>query len=123
MTQNKPPEKTTGSRMKELHAHYRERGFYKYVGRNVLLIILVYIALVFLFFLTGKYLVDFNSFFQGLIDSFSDRFVIILFFVSESFTGLVPVDLFVVWTQKFEHHLPYLVMLGISASGSRDGQR
>ncbi len=99
--------------IKEIHEHYRERGFYRYVGRNVLLIILVYAAVVLLFFLISRYLVDFNAIFQAIINSLTDRFVMILFFVSESFLGLIPVDLFVIWTQKFEHPVPYLALLGI----------
>jgi membrane protein YqaA with SNARE-associated domain len=91
----------------------RERGFFRYVGRNVLLIVLVYAVLVFLIYLVGRYLVDFNAFFTSVIDRLSDRFVLILFFVSESVTGMIPVDLFVIWTQKFEHPLPFLTLLGI----------
>ena len=113
MAKNKQADKSGGSRLKDLHDNYRERGFYKYVGRNVLLIIVVYVAVVFLFYLISKYLVDFNAVFQAVINSLSDRFVIILFFASESFTGLIPVDLFVIWTQKFEHPIPYLALLGI----------
>ncbi len=95
------------------HNQLKARGFYRYVGRNVLWIILGYALLIFLIFLTGKYLIDFNSFFQSFINRLSDRFVILLFFVSESFTGMIPVDLFVVWTQKFQHPLPYLALLGV----------
>jgi len=113
MTDHNPPEINSGSRLKDLHKNYKERGFYKYVGRNVLLIILVYVFVVFLFYLISKYLVDFNAIFQAVINSLSDRFVLILFFCSESFTGLVPVDLFVIWTQKFEQPIYYLALLGI----------
>ena len=113
MSNNNQDDKQGGSRLKDLHENYKERGFYKYVGRNVLLIIGVYAIVVFLFYLISKYLVDFNSIFQAVINSLSDRFVIILFFVSESFTGMIPVDLFVIWTQKFDHPVPYLALLGI----------
>lgn len=102
-----------GSRIKELFIHYKERGLFRYVGRNVLMIILFYMIFVFLVFLIGKYLVDFNRLLQGMIDTLSDRFVIILFFASESFTGMVPVDLFVIWTQKFDRPVPYLALLGV----------
>lgn len=91
----------------------RAKGFFRYVGRNVLLIILAYAFIVLLVFLIGKYLVDFNSLFHSFTGKLSDRFVILLFFVSESFAGMIPVDLFVIWTQKFERPLPYLVLLGI----------
>jgi len=95
------------------YTQLNEKGFFRYVGRNILLIFGVYVLIIIVAFLIGKYLVDFNHLFQSLINRHSDRFVILLFFVSESFTGMVPVDLFVIWTQKFERPLPYLALLGI----------
>ena len=91
----------------------RERGFFKYIGRNLLLILSVYAMVIFIVFLVGKYLVDFNSLFGGIIERLSNSFVILLFFASESFTGMIPVDLFVVWTQKFASPLPWLALLGV----------
>ena len=87
MVAEKQIDKGGSSRLRDLHEHYRERGFYKYVGRNVLLIILVYAVVVLLFFMVSKYLVDFNAIFQAIIDSLTDRFVLILFFISESTSG------------------------------------
>ena len=91
----------------------KEKGFFRYVGRNILYIILGYVVIVFLVFLIGKFLVDFEKMFQGMVGSLSDTFVILLFFASESFLGMIPVDLFVIWTQKFAQPLPYLALLGI----------
>jgi hypothetical protein len=91
----------------------RAKGFFKYVGKNILLILLVYAFIIFLVFMIGKYLVDFNGFFNTFIERLSDHFVILLFFASESFMGMIPVDLFVIWAQKFEHPMPYLALLGI----------
>ena len=115
MTSNRSDNRVNrpGSRVKEWFIHYKERGLFRYVGRNVLMIIVLYVIFIFLVFLIGKYLVDFNCLFQGIFDTLSDRFVIILFFVSESFAGLIPVDLFVIWTQKFDRPVPYLALLGI----------
>jgi len=91
----------------------KERGFFRYIGRNLLLILGAYALVVLIVFLIGKYLVDFESLFGGVLERLSDRFVILLFFVSESFTGMIPVDLFVVWAQKFDSPLPWLALLGI----------
>jgi membrane protein YqaA with SNARE-associated domain len=91
----------------------KQRGFFKYVGKNVLLILAVYAVVVFLLYLIGKYLVDYYRLFQGMLEKLSDGLVITLFFISESFTGMIPVDLFVVWTQKFQHPLPFLALLGL----------
>lgn len=91
----------------------REKGFFKYIGKNLLLILSVYALVVLLVFLAGKYLVDFEALFGGIIEGLSTRFVLLLFFLSESFTGMIPVDLFVVWTQKFPSPLPWLALLGL----------
>jgi membrane protein YqaA with SNARE-associated domain len=91
----------------------KNKGFFRYVGKSVLIIISVYGVIVLLAVLTGKYLVDFNQLFEGMLNSFSDRMVVSLFFLSESFLGMIPVDLFVIWAQKFDHPLPWLVLLGI----------
>jgi membrane protein YqaA with SNARE-associated domain len=89
------------------------------VGRSLLWIVGLYALFILIVFLIGKYLVDFNSFFKSILDSLSDNFVLILFIASESFLGMIPVDLFVVWTQKFESPLTYLALLGIlSYAGS-----
>lgn len=91
----------------------RKRGFFRYVGRSVLLILLVYLILILIVFLLGRYLIDFNGFFGGIIDQLSNKFVVLLFFLSESLTGMIPVDLFVIWTQKFESPLLWLALLGV----------
>jgi membrane protein YqaA with SNARE-associated domain len=101
------------SRIGEWYGQMKDRGFVRYVGKSVFWIVLVYMLLVLAVYLTGRYLVDFNGIFRGVINHLSDKFVILLFFASESFTGLVPVDLFVVWTQKFGQPLPYLALLGV----------
>lgn len=100
-------------RMNRKYNRYRKKGLFRYVGRNVLLIVLVYVLLVVMIMLTGHYLIDYNRMLQSLVASIPDPSVLLLFFVSESFTGMVPVDLFVIWTQKFSNPLPYLALLGV----------
>ena len=101
------------SRMKDTLYRLKQRGFFKYVGRSVLLIMSVYLLVVLTVFLIGKYLVDLNAVFEGIMKRLSDPYVILLFFLSESFTGMIPVDLFVIWTQKFETPLLWLALLGV----------
>ena len=55
----------------------REKGFFKYIGRSILMILLVYLLVVLIVFLTGKYLIDFNAFFSGIIERLSDRFWVV----------------------------------------------
>jgi uncharacterized membrane protein YdjX (TVP38/TMEM64 family) len=105
--------KAFASRGRATLKQLREKGFFKYIGKNLLLLLSIYAVVIVLVFLVGRYLVDFNALFGGMIDRFSDNFVLLLFFISESFTGMIPVDLFVIWAQKFELPLLWLALLGI----------
>ncbi len=100
------------SRLGDLYRHYKSRGFFTYVGRSIFWIVFFYAIFIGLVYLAGRYLVDFNRIFESLLERLQDRFVIVLFFASESFLGLVPVDLFVIWTQKFPKPIPWLALLG-----------
>ena len=95
------------------HLKYKSKGLYKFIGLNILKIVLVYTFLIILLILIGKYLLDFGPIFQFSINNFSDKLVLIIFFISESFLGLVPVDLFMIWTTKFKHPISYLFLLGV----------
>jgi membrane protein YqaA with SNARE-associated domain len=101
------------SKIKQLYLHYKERGLYRYVGLNVLKIIFFYAIFVVIVYFVGKYLLDYNKIFKSVLDRLSDRTTLLVFFLSESFLGLVPVDLFVIWTLKFTQPMIYLAILGI----------
>ena len=94
------------------HESYKKKGLYKYIGLNTLKIIFFYFLFIVVIYVLGKYLLDLKSIFAFFIDNLSNGFVFILFFVSESFLGLVPVDLFVIWSAKFPTPLLYLAILG-----------
>lgn len=99
--------------MKAFFVHLKKKGFFKYVAKNLAFILLIYGVFLLIIYLIGKYLVDFESLFDGLLSQMSNQFVLLLFFISESIMGMIPVDLFVIWTQKFERPLHYLALLGI----------
>lgn len=99
--------------IKEWYNYYRERGFVRYVGINAMKIVLAYALFVLLIFLVGKYLLDYERIFSFFTSKMKDTFVLVLFFVSESFLGLVPVDLFVLWSVKHESPITFLALLGV----------
>lgn len=103
----------SGNPWKNSLTSLKKKGFFKFMGRSILLILLVYVLIVLIVFLSGKHLVDFDAFFARTIEPLTDKFVILLFFLSESITGMIPVDLFVIWTQKFESPLLWLALLGV----------
>ena len=105
---NKEKQKKLRSR----HERYKAKGLYKYIGVNAIKIVFFYSLFIVLMYLAGKYLFDLKSTIAFLVNSLPDIWVLVLFFVSESFLGLVPVDLFVFWSMKFQTPLMMLALLG-----------
>jgi membrane protein YqaA with SNARE-associated domain len=76
-------------------------------------IILIYFLIMVPIVLIGKYLIDFDSIFKLITDRLPDIPVLIVFFLSESFLGMIPPDLFVIWTAKFHNPFLFLTILGV----------
>ena len=76
-------------------------------------IILTWALIVVPVILIAKYLIDLNPFFSFLTENLSDIFILVVFFISESFLGMIPPDFFVIWTGKFQSPLIFLLILGI----------
>lgn len=99
--------------MKGHHLGNIKRGVYGYMWWTSLKIVLLYFAIVIPLVLIGKHLVDFNILFQFIFDKYSDGFILILFLVSESFLGMIPPDLFMIWSTKFNSPFIILAILGV----------
>ena len=99
--------------LKGHHLGNIKRGVYGYMWWTSLKIVLLYFAIVIPLVLIGKHLVDFNILFQFIFDKYSDGFILILFLVSESFLGMIPPDLFMIWSTKFNSPFIILAILGV----------
>lgn len=99
--------------LKNRHIRYKEKGLYGYMLMTSLKIILIYLAVMIPAILIGKYLLDVKAIFNFLADRLSDWMVLTLFLVSESFLGMIPPDLFVIWSAKFNSPFMLLTLLGI----------
>lgn len=99
--------------LKGHHLSNIKRGLYGYMWWTALKIVLLYIIIFVPVILIGKYLIDFNPIFQYIFNKFSDGFILIVFLVSESLLGMIPPDLFVIWTTKFDSPFVFLAILGV----------
>lgn len=104
--------------LKRKHRYYSRSGFYGFLTRNVFKIIFILLAVIALFFVLEKWVIDLDSLFGVLFKNMSDASVFILFSVSESFFGLIPPDFFIIWARKFDHMWGIITLLAfISYSG------
>jgi len=101
------------SSLKGTHLKNKKGGLYDYMWWSVLKIIALYILLFVPLILLAKHFIDFESIFGNVTEHFSDGSVLLIFFISESFLGMIPPDIFMIWATKFDSPFLILMILGI----------
>lgn len=101
------------TKIKKYHLTNKKKGLYDYMWVTVLKIVALYIVIVIPLILIVKHLVDFDGIFSTITENFSDAYVLIIFFISESFLGMIPPDIFMIWATKFQSPFMILTILGI----------
>ncbi len=100
--------RTLGHRIDLLHRWNIRSGLYRFLGRNLLFLLLAAGFLVLLFLVLENQVLGF----EGLMDRFLQQFrtwsVLALFLVSESFLGLIPPDFFILWAG--ETAMPWMML-------------
>lgn len=99
--------------LKEHHLTNKKKGLYDYMWLTVLKIVALYFVIVIPIILIAKHMFDFDSIFGAITRNFSDAYVLIIFFISESFLGMIPPDIFMIWATKFDSPVLILTILGI----------
>lgn len=100
-------------RLKALHFRNRKRGVYGYMWWTGLKILLLYAVIMIPLIIIGKHFINVTALFNFFTDNLSDPFIFIVFLLSESFLGLIPPDIFVIWSAKFNSPFLLLTILGI----------
>jgi membrane protein YqaA with SNARE-associated domain len=100
-------------KLKAHHHSNKKRGLYGYMWWTSLKLAVLYILIIVPVILIFKYLIDLNPVFQYIFDNLPDGLILFVFLVSESFLGMIPPDLFVIWTTKFNSPFLLLTILGI----------
>lgn len=93
--------------------YFKRKGYYTFIGTNVLRIVFFYGLVIVAFILLGRFLLDFDQMYQGAIDKFTNIEVLSIFFVSEAILGPLPPDIFMLWAGKFNAPVLMLTLLGI----------
>lgn len=99
--------------LKDYHLTNKKKGLYDYMWVTVLKIVALYIIIVIPLILLAKHLFDFDKIFSTITENFSDGYVLLIFFISESFLGMIPPDIFMIWATKFDSPFLILTILGI----------
>ena len=104
---NKSKSKTEKSRLQLLHQYYVYTGFYAFVWQAVKKALPVIIVLVAAVFVLNTFF-NINEALVQLTETLPAYGVLTFFFVSETFLGLIPPEMFIAWSGKM--HSPWLYL-------------
>lgn len=97
------------NRFTYLYYQYLKRtGLFRLLLRNILNLFLIVLLIVIIVYFIEHYIVSTKEVFIHIVDNVKPFYVYLIFTISESFLGLIPPDLFIVWSE------PQAIELGIS---------
>ncbi|MEI6866225.1 short-chain dehydrogenase [Flavicella sp.] len=98
-----------------LYYQYLSRtGLFQFLGKNLFKLSVIVGFLVLLVFLLEKFVITIKDLFEVIVDTVDAWVVFLIFTLSESFLGLLPPDIFIVWTKELGRDIgvnPWLLTL------------
>ena len=102
------------NRYSKLYYHYLKRtGLFQFLGSNLLKLLAVILVFAGILFLIENYVITIKEIFSLIVENVDTWMVFVLFTISESLLGLLPPDLFIVWTKELGEHIhmnPWLLV-------------
>ncbi len=91
-----------------LNRYYRRSGFYVFMLRNAIKLLIIIALIITAVVVLERYIIDVDVLFQNYVAKLNTTYILIVFLISESILGMIPPDLFILWSQKFTY--PYLMV-------------
>lgn len=107
----KPKRKKKAFRAKRLHNYYGRTGFYVFIWESLKKSFLPIVFVVVGLMLFNNYVYNINDGLQTITETFSKPGILITFFISESFLGLIPPEIFIAWSKKTDDPILNLTIL------------
>ena len=99
------------SKFKLLHQYYSYTGFYSFIGKSLKKAILPILGIIIALVLFNSYIYNINDGLQKITETYSTKGILVIFFLSESFLGLIPPEIFIAWSKKTNNPILLLAIL------------
>jgi len=99
------------SKLALLHQYYSYTGFYSFLGKSLkkaLPPILIFVLALFLF---NEFIYNINDGLHLITTTYATTHILAIFFVSETFLGLIPPEIFIAWSKKTSDPIVNLTIL------------
>lgn len=101
-------------RITAYHRYFKGTGFYKFLFKAIAKLLLIVLLIVALLFFAQKYIVaDVKEIFFAFTDKVPNHAIWVIFAISETFLGLIPPDLFIIWGQQYQYPMLIVTILGL----------
>ena len=101
------------SRLNTYHHYYKRKGVYTFLWKNSLKISIGFAMVIAGFLIFKEYVPNYNTKLESVLNSINTWWALSIFFLSETILGLIPPDLFIVWTKKFDSPYKMVSLLAI----------
>jgi len=99
--------------LKKRHNFYSKTGFYAFLAKNILIILTVLVVIFLLFMFIENRIINLDKIFNSVFNNTNKYLVLIVFSISESFFGLIPPDLFILWSKQFYNTWVIITILAV----------
>ena len=99
-------------RSRLVHRYYRLHGFYTFLTKVLHKALLPFALVVVAIFLFDFFILDLNPIFDDVVHAVPDFVVLILFTLSETFFGVIPPEVFMLWAGE---KIPFFLYISLLA--------
>ena len=97
-----------------IHRYYRITRFYSFLKDSIYRSFFMIVIFVLLLMAVNFFVIDINLMINNVIERYSPVVIILVFLLSESLLGLIPPEIFILWSSKSAY--PYFFLFAIATS-------
>ena len=96
------------------HRYYKITRFYSFLKNTAYQVFFTIVIFVLLLMAVNYFIIDINLLINNIFESYSPIIVVLFFLLSESILGLIPPEIFIIWSSKSGS--PFLFLFAIATA-------
>ena len=101
-------------RLSLVHRYYKITRFYSFLKNTAYQAFFMIVIFVLLLMAVNFFIIDINLLINNILETYSPKIVIFWFLISESILGLIPPEIFILWSSKSGS--PFLFLFAIATA-------
>jgi len=99
-------------RLRLVHRYYKITRFYSFLKTTAYQAFFMIVIFVLLLMAVNFFIIDINLLINNILETYSPKIVILCFLISESILGLIPPEIFILWSSKSDS--PFLFLFALA---------